>query len=239
MAVDAVIFDWGGTLTPWHTLDLVGQWQAYARAYDPGHDESVVAALFAAENAAWERARLEHRATTLEAIVQAAGLDPAGTPHERALAAYHSWWEPHTYTDPDVIPLFTALRERGVKVGVLSNTVWSRDYHEKVFARDGVLPLLDGAVYTSEIDYTKPHREAFFAAMRAVGVDRPEHCVFVGDRLFDDVHGAQQVGMRAVHVPHSVIPDTQRGHTDGVPDAVVQRLADLLPLVDTWRLSVP
>jgi putative hydrolase of the HAD superfamily len=60
----------------------------------------------------------------------------------------------------------------------------------------------------------------------------------VGDRLFDDIHGAREAGMRAVHVPHSVIPDVQRGHVDGEPHAVVERLADLLPLVDGWRGGV-
>ena len=119
---------------------------------------------------------------------------------------------------------------------MLSNTVWPRDEHELVFSRDGVLHLIDGAVYTSEIDYTKPHPEAFSAAMAAVGADRPEHCVYVGDRLFDDIHGAHEAGMRAVFLPHSEIPAVQRGHTDGKPDAVLQRLADLLPLVDSWRL---
>jgi putative hydrolase of the HAD superfamily len=59
--------------------------------------------------------------------------------------------------------------------------------------------------------------------------------VFVGDRTFDDIHGAGSVGMRTVLVPHSVIPATQRGHTDGVPDAVVQRLSELLSVVDGWR----
>ncbi len=46
-------------------------------------------------------------------------------------------------------------------------------------------------------------------------------CVYVGDRLFDDVWGAQQAGMRAIHVPLSNIPREQVGHTEGEPDAVV------------------
>ena len=29
--VEAVIFDWGGTLTPWHTIDLGQQWRVFAR----------------------------------------------------------------------------------------------------------------------------------------------------------------------------------------------------------------
>ena len=42
------------------------------------------------------------------------------------------------------------------------------------------------------------------------------------------------VGMRAVHVPHSEIPGTQRGHTEGQPDAVVASLLDLLEHLDRW-----
>ena len=56
---------------------------------------------------------------------------------------------------------------------MLSNTLWTREHHEDVFASDGVLDLIDGAVYTSEIPWTKPHPEAFLAAMAAVGVDDP------------------------------------------------------------------
>ncbi len=55
-----------------------------------------------------------------------------------------------------------------IRVGVLSNTLWPREHHEAVFARDGVLGLLDGAVYSSEIHDTTPHPEAFRAAMQAV-----------------------------------------------------------------------
>jgi putative hydrolase of the HAD superfamily len=40
--------------------------------------------------------------------------------------------------------------------------------------------------------------------------------------------------MRAVLVPHSDIPADQRGHVEGEPDAVVERLADLLPVVERW-----
>ena len=59
--------------------------------------------------------------------------------------------------------------------------------------------------------------------------------MFVGDRPFDDIHGARSAGMRAVLVPHSAIPDSQRGSVQGEPDAVVNRLGDLLPIIDAWR----
>ena len=232
--VDAVIFDWGGTLTPWHTIDLREQWAAYTKVYDPDRWDELAGLLLAAEDEAWRRARDHQRSGTLHDLFRAVGIDPGHERHPDAMAAYHEFWAPHTNIDPDVPELLAALRERGLKVGVLSNTLWPREHHEEVFLRDGVLDLIDGAVYTSEIPWTKPHREAFLAAMAAVEVDDPSRVVFVGDRPYDDVHGAKEVGMRAVLVPHSAIPENQKGHVEGDPDAVVQRLADVLDVVDSW-----
>ena len=101
--------------------------------------------------------------------------------------------------------------------------------------RDGPAKLIDGAVYTSQIAHTKPAPEAFRAVMDAVGAKTPEHCVFVGDRLFDDIYGAKNAGMRAILVPHSDIPNAQVGHTEGEPDAVIHTLADLPDVIAAWR----
>ena len=225
MAVDAVIFDWGGTLTPWHQLDPQESWLAASG------DPELAARLNAAENEAWLRSRDEHTSATLDTVLEAAGVDPDDT----FLANYHAWWEPHTLTDPDVPELFGWLRGQGIRIGILSNTIWPRSEHERIFARDEVLALIDGAVYTSEIAWTKPHPDAFRAALAAVGVSDPTRAVFVGDRVFDDIHGAQSIGMRAVLVPHSTVPGWQIGHTEGEPDAVVDRLADLKAVIESWR----
>ena len=59
--------------------------------------------------------------------------------------------------------------------------------------------------------------------MLAIGVTEPSACVFVGDRPYDDVHGAKTIGMRAVLIPHSQVPPF-----DGAePDAVISRLSEL------------
>ena len=129
---------------------------------------------------------------------------------------------------------FRSLRADGVKVGVLSNTIWPREWHVGFFERDGVYDLIDGDVYTSEIPWTKPSPKAFAAAMAAVGATDPARCVYVGDRLFDDVWGAHQAGMRAIHIPHSTIPTSQVGHTEGEPDAVAHRLPEIHGIVSAW-----
>jgi putative hydrolase of the HAD superfamily len=223
--IEAVIFDWGGTLTPWHTVEPLEAWVAAVG------DAQLADRLHAAEQAAWLAARDEQRSATLADVFAAVGVVYS----EQMLPAFHEWWEPHTFLDPDVPALFAGLRERGIRIGVLSNTLWPRSEHERIFDRDRVLSLIDGAVYTSEIPWTKPHPEAFRAALAAVHVADPARAVFVGDRVFDDIHGAKSVGMRAVLVPHSTIPAEQHGPVAGEPDAVVQRLSELLGIIDLWR----
>jgi putative hydrolase of the HAD superfamily len=228
--IQAVIFDWGGTLTPWHTVDFQEEARVLAAAA-PDADETAAALIGQAGAVIWGRSRDHHTSATVADIFAEAGL----THDEALLAAYREFWEPHTYTDPDAVPLFSRLKVDGLKVGVLSNTVWPRQWHEDFFRRDGVLEMLDGAVYTSEIPWTKPAPEAFRAAMRAVEVDDPAACVFVGDRLFDDIWGAANVGMRTILVPHSDIPPSQVGHSLGEPDAVAERLAHVYDVVSAWR----
>jgi putative hydrolase of the HAD superfamily len=232
MTVEAVIFDWGGTLTPWLTIDHKSLWRDLCLAHYPSASaEDVAAAIVRAEAEMWRIAQTEHRGATLDEVFTRAGVT-AGTPF---LTAYFSAWDPYTFTHPEVPGLLRDLRARGIKIGVLSNTLWPRERHEQIFARDGVLDLIDGAVYSSELGMTKPHLAAFRAAMAAVGVTDPGACVFVGDRLYDDIHGAKQAGMRAVHVPHGGVP-----HFAGAaPDAVVSSVAEVVALVDAWRGSSP
>ncbi len=232
MDIDAVIFDWGGTLTAWHDIDFHAESLALAEAVrrtpDADHDlDAHAAKLHRAGATVWGWSRDEQRSATLEDLFAAADLD-----HDPGLlTAYYDFWEPHTLTDPQVGPMWRELKELGVRVGVLSNTIWPRAWHEGFFRRDGVLDLVDGDVYTSEVPWTKPSPHAFAAAMAAVGVTEAARCVYVGDRLFDDIWGAHNAGMRAIHVPHSVIPPEQVGHSEGEPDAVAHELGEIPAIV--------
>ncbi len=236
--VEAVIFDWGGTITPWHTVDLEEQWRVFARQYhmdDPALAAGLAARIHAAENEGWKRGRRDgHASARIEDVLAEADVvagDPRG---EAGLTAYRAFWEPHTLTDPQVRPLWQGLRDKGVRVGVLSNTIWSRAYHRDILARDGVLDLVDADVYSSETPWVKPAPEIFRAAAAAVGVD-PARCVYVGDRSYEDVHGPQSVGMRAIWVPHSDIPANQQVSHEATPEAVAHEILDVLDVVTGWQ----
>ncbi len=243
-AVEAVIFDWGGTLTPWHTVDVAAIWAntyaAFAFPRDPDLADRFARALARADEAAWWRGRKEHVSATLEQIVATACSEAdivyATVATEAAADAYARAWEPHTLTDPAAAPVLRDLRSSGIKIGVLSNTIWNRDYHRGIFERDAVLHLIDADVYSSEIDWVKPHPEAFLLAARAVEA-APERCVYVGDRMYEDVWGPAQVGMRTIYVPHSDLPAHQIVQTDARPDAIAASLAEVREIVRGWHAN--
>ena len=231
--VEAVVFDWGGTLSPFVEVDMMDMWRLAARHLAPDREEELCARLVAVEDASWARIPVDQRSTTLSSLLALAsaelGLDVAEAVLEEAATHHLDSWTPHVRHDPDAAPTLARLKERGLRTGLLSNTHWPRAFHEHFLARDGLAELIDARCYTSELTHTKPHPEAFRAVLDQLGVTDPATAVFVGDRPYDDVSGAKALGMRAVLRPNPAVPPFEVE-----PDATIHRLPELVGLVDRW-----
>lgn len=236
--VKGVIFDWGGTITPWHTVDMRAQWEAFADGVGTiaCARNDLASRVYRAEEEAWLLGRTEGRSARLHEILESVGLPWDDPRTEAGVAAYRDFWEPHTFTHPAIGPLWERLRDHGIRVGVLSNTIWDRSYHRSIFERDGVDHLIDGDVYSSETEWVKPQSEIFLAAAAGLGLT-PEQCAYVGDRSYEDVHGPQQVGIRAIWIPHSDIPESQQVSHQAIPDAVAHNLSDIADIVLGWNTA--
>lgn len=230
--VDAVLFDWGGTLTRFHSVDMIDAWRVAAQVLAPERAELVAAALLEAEREVWERTTTSLRSATTDEVLRnasaAVGLPVDEVLHEQAVVAYLQHWAPTTHARDDAVSVVAALRERGLRTGLLSNTHWPSRWHEEWLERDRLLPLLDARVYTSELDHVKPHPAPFRVLLDELDV-LPARAVFVGDRLHDDINGAAAVGMRTVWVRNDAVP-----RVDARPDAVIGELSELLAVVDRW-----
>ena len=100
MAVRAVIFDWGGTLTPWHTIDHDELWRVIcAPHYDHDQVADTVALLRSAETHLWGIAEREQRSATLDELFTRAWVRPS----EEFVEGYFRAWEEHTFTDPEAV----------------------------------------------------------------------------------------------------------------------------------------
>lgn len=232
MPVAAVLFDWGGTLTTFHNVDMIDAWRVAAEVLAPDRVDEVAEALLTAERDVWARTtstmRSARTAEVLRAASEAVDLPVEEALHIKAVERYLDHWAPVSHARDDARQVLHALKERGLRTGLLSNTHWPRRQHEEWLARDGLLDLIDERVYTSDLDHVKPHPAAFGALLDAVGV-KPADAAFVGDRLHDDIAGAKELGMRAVWVRNDVVPPY-----DVEPDATIDQLGELVGVVDGW-----
>ncbi|MGH9163992.1 MAG: HAD family hydrolase [Acidimicrobiales bacterium] len=230
-----MVFDWGGTLTPYADVEMGDMWRLAARRLAPGREDEVCARLVAVEEASWARIAVDQRSTTLNALLVAAsddlGLDVAEVVLDEAATCHLDSWTPHVRHDADAAPTLAALRAAGLAVALLSNTHWPRAFHERFLERDGLAGLIDVRGYTSEMERTKPHHDAFAAVLGALGVEAPD-AVFVGDRPYDDIFGAAALGMRTVLRPNAAV-----AAYDVVPDATIGRLAEVVDVIAGWRSS--
>ena len=115
----------------------------------------------------------------------------------RYLEAEHMAWEPARLLGAHTHPLLEALRERGLRLGLVSNAFDPGWLLHRDLEQMGLAERLDFSVFSSELGVRKPHPAIFEHALGALDV-APERALFVGDRLFEDVHGAAEVGMATV-----------------------------------------
>jgi 2-haloacid dehalogenase len=167
--------------------------------------------------------RLEHdgRLTYRQVLIEAMRELGARADHVHALAASLPSWPPF----PEVPAALRALRDRGWRLAILSNT--DREYIDASMARIGV--PFDLAIVASEIHSYKPaplHWDTFFAR---TGADRTRH-VHVAASLFHDIAPAAQLGLCAVWI-------NRLSERSALPRAA--ELADLSPLPATLEEILP
>ena len=93
---------------------------------------------------------------------------------------------------PDAEPALGALRQRGLKLVVVSN--WDCSLGS-VLERCGLAALIDGAISSAEAGSRKPEPGIFGPALALAGCTAGE-ALHVGDTAEEDVTGAQAAGIR-------------------------------------------
>jgi len=237
----AVVFDLGGTLVQWPDWEggAPAKWGLAYEALRAVHDdvtaskEQFVGAMRAAEKAHWERVDRDHWSGPPTGLVSAGFRQLGVVADDRALLAaldgYARAVAGWCTVFADTRETLVVLRERGYRLGLLSNTWWAADWHNADLAAHGLAGMLDELVYTSDLPHSKPHPSVFREVASRLGVT-PEACVMIGDRQIDDVAGARAVGMRGIWRRN----DSGFPTSDVTPDATVDALAELPSLLRSW-----
>ena len=128
---------------------------------------------------------------------------------------------------PQAPIVLEALRRRGVKTAIVSNTPWGSPAGEwrTELARHGLLESVDAVVFCVDVGWRKPHRAPFDRALALLEVAPPD-AVFVGDDRHWDVVGAQNAGLRPVLLGSAASP---------LALETIRNLEDVIRLVDEVR----
>jgi putative hydrolase of the HAD superfamily len=237
-----VTFDLGGTLVeyenvPWEDLEATGWRGVHAHLVEgkryAGTADDFAGAMMAATGRLWQRAiDTQQSASLRDAYVSGAEAlrvalaDPDD--FEELVERFHAATVEMVTVYEDSLETLAALKRRGVKLALISNTLWPGRLHTKDLQRFGLDGFFDALVYSSEQPHTKPHPGIFRAALSQLGGVAPEAAAHVGDRIVDDVSGAQAAGMKGILKAHP-----RRVDMEGIePDARIAALSELPGALD-------
>ncbi|MCP4706743.1 MAG: HAD family hydrolase [candidate division Zixibacteria bacterium] len=89
------------------------------------------------------------------------------------------------------------LKNAGLKLGLVSNTIFPAKYHMADMERFGLIKYFDSLLFSSEFGYRKPHRLIYEKAVEQSGL-KPEQLIFIGDRFIEDFEGPRENGIFSI-----------------------------------------
>lgn len=198
----AVLFDWGHTLMDFVWEDQLveaGIGAGLAAVGAPADAVNAVAARYRTEArlSDWEVPEELEYAPLVRQLLADAGVKVDDAELDRYLLAEHDAWAPARRPASMSRSLLEALRDRGLKTGLVSNTMEPRWLLLRDLDEQGLADRLDAVVFSSDLGVRKPRPEIFRRALDELDLPA-ERALFVGDRLVADVRGARDVGMRTV-----------------------------------------
>lgn len=154
-----------------------------------------------------------------ERVMQLLGI-PELNSHtkKRAVDAFFTP-EIEKYTlDPHARGILEFLKEKNLKIGLISNTTCHR-FVERLLKKFDLTPYFDVIMSSAGEGIRKPDPEIFRRALERLKTD-PQETLMVGDLAEHDVKGAKLAGLKAVLLNH--------GQTGSVtPDYTIEKLKDL------------
>lgn len=242
--IRAVIFDMGGTLEDIYYDDALRldatrglRRMLGMHGIDPGLSVpdlcAVVKAGMDKYNAWREETEVELPPERLwsEFVLVAQGL-----PKERVaeigeeLALYYDLHFYKRALRPEAESLLAVLRERHMRLGVISN-VYSRGAVPCNLARYGLTLFFQSVVTSSTFGWRKPNARIFLEATRLMKLS-PAACAYVGDTVSRDVVGARRAGYGlAIQIKSFLTARSDRETDVESPDAVIDNLMQVVELV--------
>ncbi|OKI42348.1 HAD family hydrolase [Micromonospora sp. CB01531] len=172
---------------------------------------------------------------TLRWVCDQAGVHPTDAVVRAAVASRHQAIRADTRLRDEAVPVLAALRQRGIRTGLISDCT-----HElpAFLPQLAVAPLLDVRVFSVQVGCCKPDPTLYLAACRRLDL-APADCLYVGDGGSQELTGAERAGMTAVRLAAPDLAGHMVFNADRRWDGpVLTSLTEVLDLLDPVPCAV-
>lgn len=239
--ITTILFDMGGTLEDiWYDdatiADVIRRLRAFLKEHQICGD--------CEENVFWEKLsrgirrykdwseanELELKPEQIWPDFYLSELNPDRTAAEKYAEEMAGMWEVtyyHRELRPEVRETLQILKEKGYRLGVISNTASLYSVFD-VLEAYGIRDYFEDITLSSITGYRKPHRRIFEISLRQMQV-RAEECAYVGDTVSRDIIGARRMHFGAAIQIRSFLSDQKDRDvcTEWKPDCIVGSIAEI------------
>jgi len=170
----------------------------------------------------------ETTSVLLQQLLEEHGV--SNTSHEviaGVLRAMYSVTQGNWFPEEDAIPTLRTLKERGFRLGLISNAA-DDENTQTLIDKGGFRPYLEFIISSAAFGKRKPDPAIFRTALTYFQVDAKQ-TVMVGDLLETDILGAHKIGMKSIRITRRAIKTAT--HIRVRPDLIVSRLSEIPPLL--------
>ena len=241
MALRAVIFDLGGTL--WYlskdvnTVVRLGN-QAIAKylvskGFNVEADGVITGSnrIYNAYEPFAEKSFIELDTQVLySAILYQLSISDYAN-EELITGAVNSFYDPfveHIQIFQDVKEVLKKLKEKGLKLGLITNN-FNIEFYLRLLRKFDLEKFFDSSVASGKLGIRKPHKQIFLHCLSELGVNK-EDSIIVGDSPYHDIQGAKNAGIRCIWVKRKEY-DTIPVKPDWTVDSIKQVEKIITPLV--------
>lgn len=148
---------------------------------------------------------------------------------DQMYAVTQDYWK----IEDDAFETLSILKEKGYRLGVLSNAGYDRDVQTLV-NRTGLRPFFEQIITSAAVGIRKPHPRIFKVAMDSFHTS-PAQTLMIGDTLGADILGAFNAGLSSVWITRRADTIENRAHENTIQaDAIISKLSELPSILETW-----
>jgi HAD superfamily hydrolase (TIGR01662 family) len=128
---------------------------------------------------------------------------------------------------PDTLDTLRQLFQKGYRLGIIANQVAGASNR---LSNWGLREYFDVVVTSAEAGIAKPEKAIFELAFTLAGC-KPEESMMVGDRLDNDIHPAQAMGMKTVWIRHGLAQHQNPSLGHELADYQIEQLRELIEIL--------